>query len=243
VKNVEAPGEITSASLISGRLFLCVKGIGLVEVELESGKSLREWKLAGAVPHSIAVFPARGVAIFPESQRLTALDLETGTTEPTDYYVDAVAADPAQRFCYCYKKSENRPEVGHIIINGRPILLQREFEWTQTALLKFAIADKQPLLAELRMNAASNGWVLHVSPDGEWVTIGGGGGWRPDDDEGRGHGYGAAVFATRDLSHVQGSIPQRLILKRSPSMRRRDKSPPCAPGTAGFITLSRTANL
>ena len=77
-------------------------------------------------------------------------------------------------------------------------------DWAQTALYKYAVFQKQPMLAEMRLNAASNGRVLHVSPDGQWVAIVGGGGWRPWDKAGHGAGYGIAVFAAPDLGQVQG---------------------------------------
>lgn len=205
VRTIEAPGNVVSGCLIAGRLYLSIQGTGIVEVDLLTGKSQREWKLSSGAPASFAVLPAKGIALFPVSQVLTTLDLETGKTEASDYYVDGMVADPAQKFCYCYKRSEEQSEVGHVIINGRPVLLQRTIgSALQTSILKFGIADKRPVIAELRMNAASNGRVLHVSPDGQWIGIAGGGGWRPVNNAGHGAGYGIAIFSTKDLSHVQG---------------------------------------
>jgi S1-C subfamily serine protease len=58
-------------------------------------------------------------------------------------------------------------------------------------------------LAELRDNAASNVARMSVGPDGHWVALAGGGGWRPIEHRAEG-GYGVAVFSAWNLEHWQG---------------------------------------
>jgi hypothetical protein len=58
------------------------------------------------------------------------------------------------------------------------------------------------LLAEVRDNAAANGQRLALSPDGDWVSVVGGGGYRPGDKaEG---GYGVAIFNAMNTEKLQG---------------------------------------
>ena len=44
---------------------------------------------------------------------------------------------------------------------------------------------------------------MSVSPDGNWVAIAGGGGWRPTSNQADG-GYGVAVFSASNFEHWQG---------------------------------------
>lgn len=204
IKALEAPGNIAAAAMSGGQLYLSIGNLGLVHVDLATGKSLQEWKLPNP-PSSLAVMPTKGVALFPVNRMLTTLDLESGKTHATDFFADLVAADPEQRFCFAAKNADDRAAVGLVVVNGRPMMLRRsQNDWLQTSLLKFVIAEKKPVLAEVRMNAASNGRSLDVSPDGQWVSVVGGGGWRPNSDNAMGQGYGMAVFAVNDLSHTQG---------------------------------------
>ena len=46
---------------------------------------------------------------------------------------------------------------------------------------------------------------MSVSPDGQWVAVAGGGGWRPH-AKGQGFGYGIAVYSALNIEHVQGFL-------------------------------------
>jgi len=205
VSDVEAPGEIVAASVTEGELYLSVRPSAIVKVDPGTGRVLSKWSLSAGAPDSLAIFSARGTILFPADGVLQILDLDTGKTRATKFRAQIVAAGAQQRFCYAFVREESAPTSGHIIIGGRPMFFRSSrVDWAQTALYKFALFENQPILAEMRFNAASNGRQLHVSPDGQWVAIAGGGGWRPQDNGGHGTGYGIAVFTAANLGQVQG---------------------------------------
>src|SRR5256885_16896668 len=92
-----------------------------------------------------------------------------------------VAAHPNGQMLLPYLKPDRRAGgAGHIIINGRPVFFQsRQVDWLQSTLFEAALTPRGLLLAGARDNAASNAVRLGVSPDGRWVALAGGGGWRP----------------------------------------------------------------
>ena len=46
---------------------------------------------------------------------------------------------------------------------------------------------------------------MSVSPDGQWVAVSGGGGWRPR-SKANGFGYGVAVYSAKNIEHVQAFL-------------------------------------
>ena len=204
-QTVEVAGPINASTLVGRELFLCIGSDGLHKVEIATGKTLQKWALSKGAPTSIAVFPTQGIACFPIRGVLHTLDLDSGKIEATAFQSSGVAADPRQEFCYSFSRPDPQVQFGHVIINGRPVLLQSSRQdWLQTALFKYAIARKKLIMAEGRMNAASNGQQLQVALDGSWVGVVGGGGWRPQEDQGLGAGYGVAVFPGFDFAKPQG---------------------------------------
>lgn len=201
MQTYEMPGKVRTGCISGGRLYLSVIDLGIVEVDLASFKALQTWRLSESIPANLAVLPARGVALFPAAQLLTVLDLDTGKTKVTDFVVESVANDPLGRYVFAGKRTDKF--TAHVLVAGRPILLQEPDRYLQTCIMKFVVANKRPLLAEMRMNAASNGHVLHVSPDGRWVGIAGSG-WNPRDHGGFGRGNGSALFETCNLAQIQG---------------------------------------
>ncbi len=199
------PGTPAAVCVAGARSFVMIAGTGLAEVGLASQRIVKTWPISGVAPGTIAVIPVQGIALFPQNRTLAILDLDSGKISATQYVAHAVAADPRQQFCYVYVRQEADPSAGQFIIDGRPVMIERtNIDWIQTALFKFAIEDKHVLPAELRMNAASNGRQLVVSPDGDFVAVVGGGGWRPDDAADRKAGYGVATIAAADFQQVQG---------------------------------------
>jgi len=95
------------------------------------------------------------------------------------------------------------------LIRGRPIFFnttRRNYDWKQTTLYKSVVVPDGLMLAAMRENAAANGSRLVVSPDGNWVSIVGGGGWRSRSPKGH-NNYGMAVINALDLRQVQGFYP------------------------------------
>lgn len=197
-----ASGPISCATVVDGEVYLCVDSPARMEkVDPSTSRVEQKWELPHNLPTSIAVVPVQDVAFFADRRMLQRMDLRTGRVTETEYYSDGVTSDPLQKFCYSYIRDEG--ESGHVYVNGRSIRFSLRDRWTQTSLSKYAVAERDLLLAAVRMNAASNGRRLYVSPGGHWVASVGGGGWRPT-SSGQGTGYGVAVFATSDLSKIQG---------------------------------------
>ena len=205
VSSLSTSGGVLAVSLAGARLFVSVEKVGIVEMELPSGKTLKTWPLRTASPTSLAALPTKKVIAFSMNQMMQLLDMDTGAVAPTQFFSHQVAADPQQEFLYSLVRSERGPSAGHLIINGRPVFIQQSrTDWIQSALFKYAVVNKQCLAAEIRMNAASNGHELVVSPDGKWVSVVGGGGWRPTQAQGHKAGYGIALYAADDFQHIQG---------------------------------------
>jgi S1-C subfamily serine protease len=86
---------------------------------------------------------------------------------------------------------------------SRPVYIRRAFDWLQTTLFQSVVTPTGLLMAGIRENVASNAQRISLSPDGNWVAVAGGGGFRPRKPV-RGAGYGVAVFAASAIDHLQG---------------------------------------
>ncbi len=205
-RSVKVPVEssIVSACANGGSLYLMLKTpSALAKVDPTTGKIDKQWLLK-STSASVAVYPIQNRAFFPVGGNIQALDLQTSEVSSTKFICTKVRVDPRQKFCYSYIHPGFRNDSGHMIVGGRPVFFQRSSgDWAQTSLVRHAIADDELLVSSFRLNAASNGRVLHVSPDGRWIAVVGGGGWRPTSVEGK-TGYGVAVFSADDLNNVQG---------------------------------------
>jgi hypothetical protein len=206
---VQASGPIASAALAGGHLYVLAGVPRRVDkLDAVTGKSLATVALREAPPQpaSLTVLPARGLAFFRAENTVYRADLKTGNVLKTDLPGQAVVAHPNQRLLYSSLRPETRDTSGYILIRGEPIFFEvtATNDWQQTTLFQALVAPDGLLLAGARENAASNGRSLAVSPDGRWVAIAGGGGWRPRAAPAVGSGYGVAVFAAGDLEHLQG---------------------------------------
>jgi Tfp pilus assembly protein PilF len=207
VKKVEVPRQLTCGCLAGGHLYAAAEGPARVEkIEVATGKVLETFALkgAGTVPSSLAVFPAQGRAYFPADQVIYELDLKSGNSQRTSVPGQAVVGHPNQRYLYSYIKPDRRGGEGaRIIIDGERVYFNRTFDWLQGTLFKSVVAPQGLLLAEVRDNVSSNAKRMSLSPDGNWIAVAGGGGYRPS-IKGEDGGYGVAVFAALNLEHKQG---------------------------------------
>src|SRR5262249_34835558 len=154
------------------------------QVEPIAGKVVKSYPLKNFVPTSMAVFPhpvlhpdglgaPAGVVFFPLGTTIHALDFANGSLSKTYISGEGGVGHPGQRFLFTYMKSLRT-------------------RWRQTTLVKAVIMPGSLTMAALRGNAASNAMRMQVSPDGNWVAVAGGGGWRPAAQQ-KGGGYGVAV--------------------------------------------------
>src|SRR6185369_291570 len=142
----------------------------------------------------LAFFPIKGSKI----QQLNMID---GKISETPHPGQIVAADPTEDYIYSSFMEEHLANNHTVIINGRPIMFRTERgDWSQTTLFRFYVTSGRLYLAGLRENASSNGRNIVVSPDGQSISVPGGGGWRPTAGKG---GYTIPVFAPADLALVR----------------------------------------
>jgi S1-C subfamily serine protease len=186
VTKVAVKGTPVCACLAGGFLYAVAANPGRIDqIRVETGKVVKTYPLKGLLPRSLAVFPARGMAYFPANDLVHGLNLQSGAVFKSDVPGQMVVGHPKQRFVYSFMRDTDT-------------------RWIQTALVKAVAVPDGLLPAGMRENAASNAAALRVSPDGNWVAVVGGGGWRPSANPAGATGYGVAVFSTHDLGHLQG---------------------------------------
>jgi S1-C subfamily serine protease len=205
-RKVAVKAPLLCACLAEGHLYAVADDpLRIDKLDVESGKVEASYSLNAKAPSSLAVYPTQGVAFFPVDRVVHGISLKTGAVFKTDIPGQVVAGHPGQRFLYSFLKPENRDSgPGYILIDGRPVFFRtRTLDWQQTTLFKSVVVPSGLLVAEVRENAASNAWRMSVSPDGSWVAVAGGGGWRPAVPQGAA-GYGIAVFGAHNLEQLQG---------------------------------------
>jgi len=205
LRTVQTNGPVRTGALVGGEFYLSIQQPpALARVDIATGKAAESWDLPRGAPGSLAVLPVRRVAFFPLGGMINSFNLDNGKLTNTEFPCTAVASDPQQRFVYAYVRKESQDRSSTIIMGGQPIfLMPTHHDWQQTALFRYAVNGKRLLLAGLRLNAASNGRRLHLSPCGQWAALAGGGGWRPTNKT-MGAGYGIAVFPAHDFSNPVG---------------------------------------
>jgi tetratricopeptide (TPR) repeat protein len=213
VTKVPVTGPIISACLAEGHLYVVSRDpfrLDKLSIEIASGtppssKVIETVSLGTQGPTSVAVFPSQSLAFYPAEGVLHGINLKTSRVFKTDIPGQVVVGHPNQRYVYSFVKPERRGGggSGQIIINGRPIIFQsRVVNWLQTSLFEAAVTPGGLLLAAVRDNVASNAIGMGLSPDGNWIAVAGGGGWRPQG--GQSGGYGVAVFSSVNMDHLQG---------------------------------------
>jgi S1-C subfamily serine protease/Tfp pilus assembly protein PilF len=202
---VSAPGKIVATSLAGGSLYV-LTGDRIEQLDPVSGKKLATTKIVGAPPKiaSLAVLPARNIACVCIDETVTVVALKTGRMFKSDTPGQVVVAHPDQSSVYSYVKPKRGGNASYLVINGRMVPLRRRFDWAQTTLYQSAVSPGSLLPMAVRENAASNAGRMSVSPDGKWVAVVGGGGYRPQKAKAGEAGYGVAVFAADNLGHRQG---------------------------------------
>jgi serine protease Do len=200
VAKVPVKTALASGYLAEGALYAAANNPARIDqMEVATGKVIKTYPLKIPVPTSLVVYPhpaispdgkGRGsaMAYFPLGSYVHGLNLQTGGVFKSEVPGHAVAGHPGQRFVYSYVRS-NRTR------------------WRQAMLARAVTVPGGLLLAGVRGNAASNAAHMEVSPDGDWVAVAGGGGWRPETKQASGTGYGVAVFSAQDVGRLHGFFP------------------------------------
>jgi tetratricopeptide (TPR) repeat protein len=208
---VAAPAKIVSATVAEGHLYaLTAAPSKIVKLDVATGKAMTTVALKNAPPRaaSLAVMPTNGLAFFCADDLVYLVRLRDGAILKSDVPGQQVVLHPNQRDLYSSLKPDRRGGGGGsmVIINGRPVFLRRNFDWLQTTLFHSVITPSGLMIASVRENVASNANRLSVSPNGQWVAVAGGGGFRPRGIRpgSDGAGYGVGVFAASNFEHLQG---------------------------------------
>jgi S1-C subfamily serine protease/Tfp pilus assembly protein PilF len=204
IRKVTVSKPILASCLVQGSLYAAAREPNRIEqIEPLTGKVMTTYSLRSAPPSSLAVFPVQERAYFPVDQEVQELNLKSGAVSKSSIPGQVVIGHPNQRFLYSYIKPDRRSGGGgRVIIDGRAIYFPNT-NWQQSTLFKSVVAPKGLMLADVRDNAASNAFRMSLSPDGNWVALAGGGGWRST-IKGQETGYGVAVFSAHNFEHLQG---------------------------------------
>lgn len=202
VRSIDAKG-LVAACLMEGKLFLSRTEPNRVDhIELDSGKVLKSYAIPKVAPKSFTVFPTQNRLYFSFNDTVHDLDMLNGEARETNTPGTVVHGHPNQKYVFSFYRPLREGSSGLVVIDGHVYETRRGFDWLQSPLFKSVATPGGLLLAEVRDNAASNGQRLAMSPDGNWVGVVGGGGYRPSDKaEG---GYGVAIFGAMNTEKVQG---------------------------------------
>ena len=211
IRKVPLPEPAVCACLAGGTLYVVsAKQPRAYALEPLTGRVARQISLGSRSPRCLAVFPSRDVAYFPVDRTVHGVKLSTGRLFATDIPGQHVAGHPDQRFLYSFVKPDPGAGhvIGHVIIGGRPVRYHirpvGRAAMAPTTLFRAVLVEDGLLLSGVRDNASANGYRIVLSPDGHWLALPGGGGWRPAGRGGTRGGYGVAVFGAENIDHVQG---------------------------------------
>lgn len=204
---VEVQTTLRDLDLRDGRLFaVAINPPQLLELDPTDGSTLLSIPLS-SLPRDLTAVPARNLVVLASGDDTLAVDLDKRQLHSLGLAVQATSVSPRQEVLFGYRTESSRNTgPNHAIIGGRVVVFNRaNQDWSQTLLTKSVFGKTHSLtLSDLRLNAASNGKMMAVSPNGLWVAVAGGGGWRPQEGRAGIGGYGVAVFQTRDLRNLQG---------------------------------------
>ncbi|MHC4087235.1 MAG: trypsin-like peptidase domain-containing protein [Planctomycetota bacterium] len=204
IKKITINAPVHCASLAESSLYLVAgKPCKIQELNPKTGRLVRSYNMGDLQPECIAVLPSRRLAYFVHNEMIHGFNLKTEKSFETSIPGMHLISDPSQTFIYSFTKEKSKNRSGHILIRGRPVFFHStSTDWTQSCLYKSLVISDGLMLAEFRDKVASNGYRVVGSPDGRWLTVPGGGGWRPATS--KKSGYGVAVFSSDNMGHLQG---------------------------------------
>jgi len=193
-------GPIRALTTTSDRIYASLGNpTRLAEVKpTATGGSVLEWTLdVPSVPVSLAVFPEQDLIFMTGYDRVVRrFNMKTRLVSVMeDCVANILAADPVGRFLFTMEK--DAPVGGGMdtfIINGRPVtVVSTPTGGSETTLTRYHVIDGELVVGGVHFNAASNGRIIGLSPDGSIVAPIGGGGYRGSEQP-HGAGYGSVAF-------------------------------------------------
>jgi hypothetical protein len=202
-------------------LFAATEGGAAVHVlDLKTGKAKKEVRVSNAPLAALACHPEKGLVYASNNQRrIVAFDPDSGKVTDTGREGVFLAVDPAGGDAvFAGIQGQIRDTIEFRDLGGGRVSIRSGTTGDRALLIRYAVKGGGLVPAGANPNAAVNGRVLRVSPDGKKVCIAGGGGNRPPAGGaigGGGKGYGVALFSTGDVNAMLGeaecgSYPENL---------------------------------
>ncbi len=217
LKKVEVDFKPGAMVVRGDTLYVAAAGTSLVyALDAASGKEKKTFKLADGSIAKLACHPKAG-AIYASTDdyRIHSIDPDSGKVTKTIARGYHLAVDPVDgKRLYT---GTQPPVDDDLVLKIGPDGEIRFYidTWGRRAvMLAYTIGDNGLKLAAIQDNAVSNGYSLHLSPDGKMVMMPGGGGWRSKN--GREGGYHTAVFDSGNLKSVLGEAPHAVSLAFHP---------------------------
>lgn len=207
VKRVEMDFKPGALAIKEKTLFAAGKGSSVVyQLDLNSTKVQKEFEIPGDAVARIAVHPSKPLLFASTASfQIFAVDTASGKVTKTAATGDQLAISPEGDFLVAAMQPPL--DEGKLVTTETPDGKIRFLwdDWGARAIIaKYKIAGSELRLESSQNNAAVNGYVMHLTPDGKRVMMTGGGGWRPPAGGGTGGGYVTAIFSTGNLQSMLG---------------------------------------
>lgn len=211
IKRVDLPFKPGPLAFQGKLLFAGVQGAAVLHVlDLDSGEVKKEIKVPEGPVTDLTCHREKGlVYAATTTQRIVVIDPAAGTATASKARGMFLAVEPVKGDVLY---SGIQPEIKDVLIinelSGGRIALSPAVRGEQALLAKLTINGKQLRVVNANPNAASNGYLVRVSPDGTRVAVVGGGGYLPDaGPAGLGkRRYEVALFGNSDIKVSVGTI-------------------------------------
>src|SRR5262249_1746557 len=222
IKRVDVDFKPGDLALQGETLFAAFKGASTVySLDVRSGKVQKEYSVGSDEVGHIACNAQHGL-VYATTTKLGVYSIDPATGKVTNTGAKGffLAVDPiAGKYVYTgMQPPSDGPElVFEDLPNGKFKMYWDD--WGKRALMmKYSVEGIKLKQISGQNNAAVNGWVVHLTPDGKRIMILGGGGWRPK-GEGAGGGYVTAVYNADNLESMVGQAPHGINIAFHPVLK------------------------
>jgi predicted Zn finger-like uncharacterized protein len=209
LRRVEVPFKPGVLAYQGDRLFAAVEGAArLYVLDLDTGAVRKEVKVPDGPIADMTCHPDKGlVYATTTTRRIVAIDPDAGTARATRARGMFVAIDPVKGDTLY---SGIQPDIQDVLVikelsKGR-FTLQAGVRGDRALLARMQVSGGGLRVVGVNANAAVNGCVVRVSPDGKSVTVVGRGGYRapPGGTGGSFPAYGVGLFDADDVTSLSG---------------------------------------
>jgi hypothetical protein len=217
LKKVEVDFKPGAMAVRGDTLYVAATGTSMVyALDAATGKEKKSFKLSDGSIAKLACHPKTGpIFASTDDYYVHSIDPDSGKSKKTIARGYHLAVDPVDGK-RLYTGTQPPVDDDLVLKIGPEGEIRFYFDtWgRRSVMLAYAIAENGLKLVAIQDNAASNGYSMHLSPDGKSIMMPGGGGWRSKN--GREGGYHTAVFDTENLKSVVGEAPHAVSLAFHP---------------------------